>query len=185
MAKRTITLGKWNDKPIEWIVLKEEDFGTLVICPFSPGRFQFDRNSSNNNWGSCDLRKYLNGDFFNKAFGGDEKKKIVNASVGECKDNVFLPSEEEVKLLNQYGTDTYDNDSYNRSWDRCYWCYWTRTLNGSSIRHGYARKCWCSHSPTYTYAVRPAMYIKESAVKKTKTRAIPKIDTSTRRSEKS
>ena len=31
MSKRVITLGTWNGNPIEWIVLKEDGFQTLVV----------------------------------------------------------------------------------------------------------------------------------------------------------
>ena len=31
MSKRQITLGTWNEEPIEWIVLKEQDWRALVV----------------------------------------------------------------------------------------------------------------------------------------------------------
>lgn len=31
MSKRQITLGTWNEEPIEWIVLKEQDGRALVV----------------------------------------------------------------------------------------------------------------------------------------------------------
>lgn len=161
MSRRIIKLGTWKDKPMEWIVLKVEDFGTLVLSAESIGGYKFDSNSSNNNWGSCTLRKFLNGEFFSNTFTSEEKKKIVNARLDKCKDNIFLPSEEEFKLLNQYGRDEYEDDCFKPG-SKCAHCCWTRTQNS-----GYATKdCWCYHSPNYSYAVRPAMYIKESPVKK-------------------
>lgn len=167
MSRRIIKLGTWENKPMEWIVLKVEDFGTLVLSAKSIGQRAFDSNSSNNNWDTCTLRKFLNGEFFSNTFTSEEKKKIVNARLDKCKDNIFLPSEEEFKLLNQYGRDEYEDDCCNL-FRKCALCCWTRTKNGSSIRHGYATKdCWCSHYPNYaSYAVRPAMYIRESPVKK-------------------
>ena len=163
MSRRIIKLGTWENKPMEWIVLKEEDFGTLVLSAESIGGYKFDSNSSNNNWGTCTLRKFLNGEFFSNTFTSEEKKKIVNARLDKCKDNIFLLTEDEFKLLQNHKPDPYEDK--HRKCDG--WCCWTRTQNGSYIRHCYATKdCWCSHSPNNLYAVRPAMYIRESPVKK-------------------
>ena len=91
MSKRIITLGKWNDKPIEWIVLKEETFGTLVLSKDILFKDKFDDNS--NDWIKSHIRKYLNEDFYKKAFSEGEKLKIVNAKledVKSSKDNIFF-----------------------------------------------------------------------------------------------
>lgn len=159
MSKRTITLGKWNNKPIEWVVLKKESFGTLVISKWEIDRRVFNSNSNDNNWSSSDLRKFLNNDFFNTAFSGEEKKKIVNtflAYPNNTKDDVFVLTQEEVKtLVLKDGDDTYENSNYCS----CSYCYWTRTQDGSYIYTGYANGCWCNRYPNDTYAIRPAMYI--------------------------
>jgi len=159
LSKRIITLGTWNDKPIEWIVLNEECFGTLVISKYEIAHMKFHDNSSDNNWGSCSLRKYLNKDFFNSAFNDAEKKKVVNSHLNTTKDNVFLLTETEVKdLILKNGNDPYEDSHFKD----CSYCCWTRSKNCSKIRNGYAKGCWCSSSPyNNTYAVRPAMYIKE------------------------
>lgn len=44
MSKRIITLGKWEGNPIEWIVLKEESFGTLVISKDMLFSYRFNQN---------------------------------------------------------------------------------------------------------------------------------------------
>lgn len=158
MSKRMITLGKWNDTPIEWIVLKEESFGVLVISKGSIGDFQFNSNN-NGDWASSSLRKYLNETFFVTVFDNEEKKKIVNSHLDKSKDNVFLLTESEVReLLLKGGSDSYE-DSHTH--DACSWCCWTRSENGSTARQGYARGCWCNRNKTSLYRIRPAMYIKE------------------------
>lgn len=160
MSKRTITLGKWNNKPIEWVVLKKESFGTLVISKWEIGKRVFNSNSNDNNWSSSDLRKFLNNDFFNTAFSDEEKKKIVNtflAYPNNTKDDVFILTKEEVEtLILKDGDDAYEKKYYQN----CTYCYWTRTQDGSYIHHGYAQRCWCRHYTNYnSYAIRPAMYI--------------------------
>ena len=92
MSGRSITLGTWNGKPIEWLVLKEEGLATLVISKDTIGNYYFDGNSSNSSWAHSWLRTFLNNDFYEKTFTAEEKKKIVNAKltdVGNAKDNVF------------------------------------------------------------------------------------------------
>lgn len=158
MSKPIITLGKWNNKPIEWVVLKKESFGTLVISKWEIDRRVFDSNNDNN-WSSSDLRKFLNNDFFNTAFSGEEKKKIVNtflAYPNNTKDDVFILTKEEVEtLILKDGDDAYERKYYRN----CNYCYYTRTQDGNYIWHGYAKGCWCYHSTNNTYAIRPAMYI--------------------------
>lgn len=144
MSIKEFILGKWDGKPIEWSVLKEESFGTLVISKDRIALMEFNYSSSNNNWGSCSLRKFLNGDFFNQAFSDDEKKKIVNVKLDNTKDDIFILTEDEVKTLLK------DDGNFS-------YCCWTRTKYGTKVRTGYPLG---SHAPNCIYSVRPAMYIK-------------------------
>lgn len=160
MSKRIITLGTWDGKPIEWVVLNEDEFSILVISRYEIFKRYFD--NSDNNWKSSDLRKYLNNDFYKSAFNEDEKKKILNVKltdVNNTKDNVFILSESELNsLLLKDGDDDYENMHYNN----CAYCIWTRTRYGLyDVRQGYATGCWCNRRPNYKYAVRPAMNLKK------------------------
>lgn len=154
MSIKEFILGKWDGKPIEWSVLKEESFGTLVISKDRIAQKVFDISSSKNNWGSCSLRKFLNGDFLNQAFSDDEKKKIVNVKLDNTKDDIFILTKDEVENLLE--DDCYNTEHYGS----CSYCCWTRTNDRSSVVHGYASGCGCSHAPNRIYSVRPAMYIK-------------------------
>lgn len=157
MSKRIIILGTWEGKPIEWLVLKEEGFASLVISRDRIGTYKFDNNQSNNNWDSCDLRKFLKNDFYKFAFTEEEKKKIINVKLTDSnnvKDNIFILSEQEVEYLS--------DDDYNRNHrDSCSYCIWTRTKENSQISHGYVDGCWCYHYANSTFSVRPAMWVKE------------------------
>ncbi len=73
MSKRIITLGTWDGKPIEWIVMKEESFGTLVLCMDA---ICYMNLSWNGTWASCNFRTELNGHFFSAAFTEDERKRL-------------------------------------------------------------------------------------------------------------
>ena len=72
--KKMRALGKWENKPLKWIVLKEENFGCLVISEDRIGKYKFDE-SNKNSWGSSSLRKFLNKDFFDSAFTDEEKRR--------------------------------------------------------------------------------------------------------------
>ena len=163
MGKRIITLGTWEDKPIEWIVLNEESFGTLVISKYALFQCQFNQNQSNgNNWNKCFLRKFVNDEFYNLAFSESEKKKIVNAYLHEpsqTKDNVFVLSVAE--------SDSLMTDKERATGDM----QWTRSPNTKE-----SIKAWrigpdggfdeSGRYFSYSYVdkyfgIRPAMYVRE------------------------
>ena len=149
MSRRTITLGTWEGQPIEWLVLKEESYGTLVISKRKIRNCNFDDNKSNK-WNISSLRRYLNGEFFNSAFTDEEKKKIVNVKLTDVatKDDVFLLSEAEVKNLIK------NENCFNS------WCF-TRSASGSSSSSVYL---FVDNDMTYGWSghnVHPAMYIRE------------------------
>lgn len=159
MSKRIITLGTWDGKPIEWLVLKEEGFTSLVISKDRIGQYRFDNNSSNNNWDSCDLRKFLKNDFYKSAFTEEEKKKIINVKLTDSnnvKDNIFILSKQEVEYLSD---DDYEKAHYS---SRCSYCIWTRTKNDPYILSVYVKNnCSCNQYANTNFSVRPAMWVKE------------------------
>lgn len=95
MSKRVITLGTWNGNPIEWIVLKEDDFSALVVSKNILFTRRFDPNY--NDWNNSEIRTYLNGDFFRQAFTDEDRKSIVNTFVEGRKTDVFLLSKNEAE----------------------------------------------------------------------------------------
>lgn len=95
MSKRVITLGTWEGKSIEWIVLKEEKNQTLVISKIPLFSLELSWVGKENSWIGSSLRKYLNNEFYNSAFNSEEKKMIVNSYLSDpdsTKDDVFLLS---------------------------------------------------------------------------------------------
>ena len=65
--------------PIEWQVLARENNKMLVISKYGLEARRFD--SSSNNWENSEIRKWLNGEFYNKAFSENEKKLIRNSGI--------------------------------------------------------------------------------------------------------
>ena len=84
-------------QPIEWQVLSKENNKILVISKYGLDAKRFD--GSSNVWANSEIRKWLNGEFYNKAFTDQEKKciNLSNLSDVGTNDNVFLLSEEEVE----------------------------------------------------------------------------------------
>ncbi len=84
-------------QPIEWQVLSKENNKMLVISRYGLDVKRFD--SSSNNWSNSEIRKWLNGDFYNKVFTDQEKKfiNLSNLSDVDTSDNVFFLSEQEAE----------------------------------------------------------------------------------------
>ena len=84
-------------QPIEWLVLSRENNKMLVISRYGLEARRFD--STSNNWKNSEIRKWLNGAFYNIAFTENEKKLIrvssIFGSLFGLGDNVSLLSKEE------------------------------------------------------------------------------------------
>lgn len=182
MSKRIITLGTWESEPIEWLVLKEEGFASLVISKYALFSMQFSNFS--NEWYNSDIRKYLNSTFFNKAFSESEKRKIFNVKLNDVntKDSIFIPSVEEVKSFLSSDERKFGNGSrgvvlksLSCGWDNCSECCkankkgysncWTlRTKynsNSNSIYRTTYDSCINNFPIDKYHGIRPAMWIKE------------------------
>ncbi len=63
---------------IEWQVLSREGNKMLVISLYGLDVRCFDEDS--NNWANSEIRKWLNGEFYSKAFTDQEKKSIKSSN---------------------------------------------------------------------------------------------------------
>ena len=77
-------------RPVEWRVLAIENNKALVISRYGLDSKRF---GSSNNWDGSEIRKWLNGEFYNSTFSIDEKARIKSFN----QDNVFLLSYEETE----------------------------------------------------------------------------------------
>lgn len=149
MSKRIITLGTWEGKPIEWLVLKEEGFATLVVSKNILFNHYFDSNV--NRWDSSALRRYLNCEFYKQAFNENEKKKVINVQLTDVntKDNIFVLSINEVENLM-----TYNETALSKNW-------YSRTSSNYGIYYHYANSSGWNDTLNSSLGIRPAMWIKE------------------------
>ena len=159
MSKRIIKLGTWDGKPIEWIVLKEENRCLLLLSKKILFTSKYDDNS--NNWCQSYICKYLNNEFYDVAFSTPEKKRIINAKledVQNVKNDVFLLSIEET---NNYLTTEEQRDFTTEIID-----YWRLRSSGSD-----SRRTWCVPKNSDVHdrnpidynnsGIRPAMWIRK------------------------
>ena len=92
-------------QPIDWLVSAKENNKILVISRYGLDCKIFD--SSSNVWANSEIRKWLNGDFYNNAFSADEKKSINLSNLSDVgtSDNVFLLSKQEAEKYFAYNND--------------------------------------------------------------------------------
>ena len=128
---------KGEEQPIEWQILAKEGNNMLFISRYALEAKCFDNDS--NNWKNSEIRSWLNGDFYNKAFNEKEKKYIKSSNLSDVgtTDNVFLLSAKEAKkyFVNdemrkctatdyaKKNSDWLDDDNY--SW------WWLRSLDSN------------------------------------------------------
>ena len=155
-----------QNQPIEWQVLSKKRNKMLVISKYGLVTSHFGHSYwwiFKNNWGNSEIRKWLNGDFYNKAFTDQEKKSIESSNLSDVgtTDNVFLLSKEEA---NKYFS---NNDSrickatnYRCEWGRGEW--WLRSTGSN----GYVYCVTNTGNINYGYGcnsiwglVRPALWI--------------------------
>ena len=98
---------------IEWVVVKKEDDKILALSKYVLDNRQYNETTFSNSeihqaWTDCDLRKWLNNDFYGEAFSDEEKSKIVPTTYKDVKDNVFLLSNNDANSLpEEIGTRAY------------------------------------------------------------------------------
>ncbi len=92
-----------GSEPIEWIILHSNNGLTLLVskCGLDCQPFHADRREIP--WKKCDLRAWLNDEFFYEAFSSAEQAYLLETTnVTPCsedtRDKVFLLSEEEAEL---------------------------------------------------------------------------------------
>ena len=66
---------------IEWIVLDVVDGKALLISKYALDCKKYNETRTSVTWETCTLRTWLNGTFYNTAFGSAEKSKIVSTTL--------------------------------------------------------------------------------------------------------
>lgn len=110
MIGESFTFGNYGE-PIEWIIIDKTEEGCLVL---SKKALSYISNIDAKRWENSNLRKWMNGSFYNSAFTDVEKELILTSKITEefsytvaignyVEDKVFAPSYEEYAAFVAYG----------------------------------------------------------------------------------
>ena len=87
-AGNSITLGNYpqtkagdDNTPIEWVVLENDGETALLISRYALDCKPYNEKDEATTWEQCTLRRWLNNEFFNKAFSAEEKQSILQSDV--------------------------------------------------------------------------------------------------------
>ena len=158
---------------LPWIILEIRGKNALLLSQKIIGHEPYNKEGSMTTWEDCSLRRKLNGDFYNRQFSKNEKRKIVNATVPADKnswcpnsdpgnateDYIFLLSTEEAEK--KYFSSETSRIALDSKGERSEW--WLRTPGDDN---GYAAHVLDNgrvyHIGAYindVYGVRPALWM--------------------------
>lgn len=170
-----------GNENIEWLVLEVEDDRMLVISKYALDCKQYNVLYVETTWETSNIRKWLNNNFINIAFSGDEKSIISTTTIpadknpkyntkpgSDTQDQVFLLSISEVQ---KYFDDQYSRECVPTEYavengadireDNCKW--WLRTVGRTKFSvlgvGFYGEVADNGIDITKSYSVRPAMWI--------------------------
>ena len=86
-------------EPIEWIVLEKDGSKALLFSKYALNCRAYNNIDEPVSWETCELRKYLNNEFYNKYFDDDEQQLILDTVLDNSNLN-FLISDEMVICAN-------------------------------------------------------------------------------------
>ena len=89
-----------SGRSVEWIVLEVHDDGSALILSRNViDNISYNDKLEETSWETSSIRKWLNEDFYNKAFSTDEKKLIKETYLKEegTKDRIFMLSSKEAE----------------------------------------------------------------------------------------
>lgn len=97
-------------EPIEWIVLDTDGDYLFLVSRYILDRQRYNKDKESTTWENCDLREWLNDEFYNDAFSASEQDMILttelynednpqNGAKGgrDTEDKVFILSESEAE----------------------------------------------------------------------------------------
>lgn len=171
-----------NTAPIEWTVLKKEGKRLLVITKMIIDKSAYHNDPSGSDWEHCDLRRWLNGPFYQLAFTRDEQAMIpavtlVNEPNPKYKTAGGRDTEDRVFALSlREAAELFPNDEARLGYTTLYAqsrgyyfggkinCWWLRTAGASPelaalVGNSGSLGTYGYRPDNAEYAIRPAMWI--------------------------
>lgn len=154
-------------KPIEWLIIQKEGRRILAISKYCLAYFPYNEKRKKIIWTDCDLRKWLNEEFYNCTFNSDEQQIIDHNHA----DKISILSKEEVeKYFEEYTKCIAKPTEYllhnNASLSECSVCgWWLCSPDGSGNKGDYV----CAYDLQYVkfigngfdQAIRSGMFVNE------------------------
>ena len=122
--EKTIKMGKWEGNDIEWEIIDRNDDECILLSKYIYLCKPYNETQKSVTWEQSTLRKYLNGEFKDKAFSDEEKSRIIesyienddNEATGQkggnkTLDYVYIPS---IKDLEKYFGKNYDEGTLKK-----------------------------------------------------------------------
>lgn len=169
-------------EPILWDVLEEKEDKLFVLSHKCLEYRPFNDGMKSAKWENSEIRKWLNGEFFETAFSDDEKDRILTSTIKNrrrkaTEDRVFLLSEEEFSLLGRDNrsarltslTRAQYSEVIGYRYSEPYGFWWLRSP-GRDVKGGYDLVHVCANGTLNGFArsdsshpngIRPAMWIKK------------------------
>ena len=164
---RTITENVVNYieiEPIHWFIIQETDDSVFVVADkiLDYRIFREDKNANRaNDYINSDIRKWLNTEFLNRAFTGEEQLYIQPIVIDYQTDKLFLLSDDEYWMATRNGYCSPSATSLVISQQRYSYSspdWWLRTPDSGSSLVETVGNCKCS-SANYREGVVPALRI--------------------------
>jgi len=160
---------------IEWIVLDRKDNKALVVSKYCLENKPFNTTLTTVTWANSTIRKWLNGEFFQKTFASNEKSLILSSTIknpddeeqsragSNTVDKIFLLSSHEASIYFDTDSDRAAHATDYVSTNHCYWILRTPATNGPYVCHvDYTGELGYSENVDRKWWIRPAMWIEIS-----------------------
>lgn len=177
-----------DSTPIEWIVLERKGNNALLISRYALDCVPYNNESKDVTWQTCSLRKWLNDEFYRKAFSATEQNAILATDVDnskeqggydtnsghDTKDRVFLLSYKEaghyisIKADRACSPTDYAlkrgawTSAENMAEDRRAGTWWLRSPGGDQYRAAYIASDGSRYQNSITgkdFGVRPVVWV--------------------------
>ena len=179
-CRKVIKFGFNNGRDIEWIILEDDENEMFLLSKDVIVSKAYNEGRNDTTWEDCSLRKWLNKEFYQRAFTKDEQARINKTNLinvpnrvsglnggNETEDKVFLLSVHEAELY--FGKGMAEKATAKDVDGRYTYSWWLRSpgLYGNQAAFidtsGYLSDLG-DYVDIDTYGVRPAMWISKKAV---------------------
>lgn len=78
--KESVTFGSWQEKPLEWLIINDDGASLTLWCKQAVTKMTFSESCSGY-YAESDVRRFLEGEFYENAFSEEEKARILKTEL--------------------------------------------------------------------------------------------------------